>query len=286
MPNMADMKVDQNVVLLAIGRSGSGKTTAIASFPKPMYIFDIDQRVKGMLGSNCIPTEDLAKIDYDTYLIDDGFAAVEAKINELMAKYDKRELEYKTIVFEGADQLCDMLLKDIARSKAGQAKSFLAKESGGLKLKGHSLPSDPSDYKYVYNDFGTLFTQGFKHFKKCNVICSAGTGYVFGHTTNDNKYSEPVVIGRKILVPNLLAEKMPRMFDEIWEFSAEKTGSSSNAQTEGRMNYMVDFRSDLAKTCFKNLPNELNITNKNLWQEIQKFLPKESTNAVEIKKPA
>src|SRR5262245_40581545 len=115
MPSLCDVKITENIVLMACGKGGSGKSTALGTLPKPMYIFDIDQRIKRMLGSNILSDEDKKQIDFDFYDTKDGFQSIEKKWIEFSYQYDKRQLKYKTIITESADQLFEMFLIDAFR---------------------------------------------------------------------------------------------------------------------------------------------------------------------------
>jgi AAA domain len=273
-PKMSSVKVSDNMVLMACGKGGSGKTTALATFPKPIYLFDIDQRRKGMLGSDIITDADLEQIEFDEYDTKTGFKKINQKFLDFANRYDKRQLEFKTIIVESADQLFEMLLLDSFKLKAGGklASELAEHEKRGMIVLGDVNIPTPDEYKYIYACFRHIFYNYFKYFHKCNVILSAGTTPVWGKDPKDanNKYAQDVIVGRRIFAPQGLADLLPRMFDEVWEFNKKETGASMQP-----LMYEVSFRSDLAKTCIKQLPNGwLDITNKNFYNEIKKFLPK------------
>lgn len=268
MPTLSDVTLSENLVLMAVGKGGSGKSTALGTFPKPMYIFDIDQRIKGMLGSNILTPEDMKQIDFDFYDTKDGFKKIEDKFIYFSQLYDRRELKYKTIIIESADQLFEMLLIDAFKLKTQNKLVSTLKDADkkGTNILGQVQIPTPDEYKYVYACFRTLFYQYFKYFRKCNMILSAGTTPVWAKDpNNENKYAPEIVIGRRIYAPQGLADLLPRMFDEIYEFCKEETGASKNP-----LQYRVQFRSDLAKTCFKSLPNDMILTDKNFYEEWSK----------------
>ena len=279
MPTLADIKLDENIVALACGKGGSGKSTALASFPKPIYIFDIEQRIKGILGSDIISDDDRSQIHFDQYDAKNGFKAIDEKLINFSQLCDKRELKFKTIIVESADALCEMLLVDSFNLKTGNKPIATLKpgDTKGTNIIGNVAIPTPDDYKYVYTAFRKIYYNYFKYFKKCNVILSAGTTPVWGPNPKEkeNKYASDIVVGRRIFVPNQLADMLPRWFDEVWEFNKEETGAKSDP-----LHFTVQFRSELAKTCFSKLPAQLDITNKNFFNEVKRFLPQPAVEKI------
>jgi len=99
MPSISDAVKDDSFMGLFIGRPGKGKSIGAASFPKPMYIFDLDGRIKPV--ARFFGDED---ITFDTYLPQD-FSKFYAKLKELVLN-----CKYKTVILDSYTALADMLI--------------------------------------------------------------------------------------------------------------------------------------------------------------------------------
>ena len=70
MPSLNDIKPSEGLKVLAVGKDGSGKSSALASFAtkdEPMYVFDVDHRIRGILGSKEWLGDSWNYIDFDEY---------------------------------------------------------------------------------------------------------------------------------------------------------------------------------------------------------------------------
>ena len=63
MPKLIDRVPENRFISLFVGRSGTGKTVAEASFPKPIDFEDFD----GRIGGAQVPWLDLKDINYTYY---------------------------------------------------------------------------------------------------------------------------------------------------------------------------------------------------------------------------
>jgi hypothetical protein len=101
----------------------------------------------------------------------------------------------------------------------------------------------------------------------CNVICMV-------HWTD--RYEANKVVGKKISLRNATIPKVVKWFNEIWYFdktmkaSAMKIGDKT--QIVKHPNFECYFTNDLARTCFPQLPMQLDWTGKNFWEEVNKYL--------------
>lgn len=242
MPNAKDLMEPENIRVLFIGRSGTRKTSVAASFPKPFYMFDFDGRVGALRGHD---------IDYDQYPRISGWGKVENKFDELLNQVRKGTLKYRTIHIASITTILDFFL--------WEAKEFYAAESkGGLRItrpktNKQVLMSDMPHYKFVHaalddllNDY--LIPLGMV----CNVIVEAHETSRFDEAGDK--------VGEQLLATPSIAERLPTTFDETWQFKFKRT---PNPEEED--DYRVHFRnSDLAKTTFRQLPNSVRFTNKEL----------------------
>src|SRR5205085_9386152 len=111
MPSLNDIKPSEGLKVLAVGKDGSGKSSALASFAtkdEPMYVFDVDHRIRGILGSKEWLGDSWNYIDFDEYDTRDGFTAIEKQFQIFYDKYEKRQLKYKNIVVDSVGSLSEM----------------------------------------------------------------------------------------------------------------------------------------------------------------------------------
>lgn len=277
MPSLADIKPAENFVALIAGKPGCGKTSAIASFAsksEPMYIFDIDHRVRGILGSRSwIGEEAWDNITYDQYDTRDGFKSVEQQFQMFAIQHDKRDFKYKNILVESVGSLSEMFLLDSQAMKGITPGKDLSKlkesEKKGLRIVGNISFPVPDDYNYGKRAFHILFYHYFTYFTKCNIFLSGWTTDRWGKDPNaESPYAPQIPIGTMLLATNKIASELPGYFDEIWQFDKTETGAKLNP-----LKYTVKFRSDLAKTSIPQLPNgEVDITGKNFKSELTRLI--------------
>ena len=278
MPKLTDLNPSEGIVALIAGNAGSGKTSAIASFASreaPMYVFDCDHRIRGLMGSKEWLQDSIDYIDYDQYDTRDGFKSVEQQFQQFALKYEKRELKYKNILIESVGSLAEMFLIDSLVQKGIKPGADLSKLSAadkkGLKITGNIAFPTPDDYHYGKRAFHILFYNYFTAFPKCNIFLSVWTTDRWGKDPNaENPYAPDIQLpGKQILATNKIANELPGYFDEIYEFSKEETGGTANP-----VRFKVNFKSYLAKTCIPalNKAGKIDITEKNFKNEFDKIL--------------
>ena len=82
---------------LWVGESGDGKSCAAASFPKPIYYIDLDDRIKGVIASK----EWLGNLDGIEYDRFKGYSDIEEKLEQMVKTYNAtRKFPYATIVYD------------------------------------------------------------------------------------------------------------------------------------------------------------------------------------------
>jgi|GEM_PF-4212724 hypothetical protein len=268
MPTLNDLKPAENFVALVVGKAGSGKSSALASFASkdaPMYVFDVDHRIKGIQGSREFIGEDAwNNITFDQYDVIDGFKSIETQFMEFSIKYDKKQLQYKNIVIDSVGSLGRMFLRDSLALRGVKPGADLSKLSSdqkrGMRIVGNVAFPTPADYNYASQCFHILFYNYFTHFTKCNVFLSGWTvDRWIDDPNSDNQYAPQIISGTQLLATNKIAAEIPGYFDEIWEFDKIETGKSKDP-----VQFVVKFRSALAKTSIPNLPNgNVDITSKN-----------------------
>lgn len=276
MPLVSSLEANTKTVGLFVGPSGAGKTCAIASFAEqgPMYVFDFDGRMAGMLGQKSVLGEYFKNIEYDRYDISKGFLEVDKRLDVLVAQSQSNTLKYKTIVLESLPTMVNSFMEMAVQLEGVKAAGLPSRLIGGV----HML--SPQHYNWASRAFRDLVYNGIRRLSNCNVIVSGWTVDQWGKrvikksdgTESVDEYGPKEVIGRKILLTEKLAEEVPGYFDEIYEFDKQNTDLPSKP-----VKFVCKFRSTIAKTAHENYPNWIDFTNKSFYGELIKLTPKETT---------
>jgi len=253
-----------------MGPTKSGKKSAIASFPKPMYIFDMDGRIKGLFGSKHVSVEG---ITYDYYPPDPTKITFERIITQLglfMQQAQRGQLEYKTIAFCSITGLTRNFMFDSVRL----THEFDSKSN--KSLRGNYLDkmelAGPEDYKYESIATGNIMA--YLRNLPCHVIVSAHVVPVWGKAPNPktgvvDQYGESVKIGERIHLREKIAGDVLIYFDHVFSFKKVLIGND-------RLEYKVRFRGENEGTTFQELPNgEVDITNTPLYPKLMEKITKE-----------
>ena len=274
MENLADLNPDENICGMLVGHPGSGKTSAIASLAtkdEPMFIFDVDGRAKGMKGSIDWLGESMKYIDRQTFQTKNGFRELEKLIVHFSNQYDKRELKYKTLVFDSVGSISEMFLMDSQFQKGVKPGVDLStlQNKAGMRIVGNIAFPGPDDYNYGKRAWHSLFYNFFKYFTKCNIFLSAWTMDRWGKDPEFPYGPDVLLPGKQILATAKIANELPGYFDEIWEFEKEETGRSNDPVA-----FKVKFTSRLAKTSIPQLAKckSMDITCKNFKSELNKVI--------------
>lgn len=241
MPNAKDLKPLENIKALWIGRSGSWKSTCLSSFPKPLYIFDMDGRIQALRGKD---------IDFDQFEPETAFDKLEKKLDEFLVLGKNGKFPYKTIGFDSLSTCQELLVENALRITEKMPQN---KEEG---LKGRWIGkvqmADKGHYGYRAKVLQQIVYDYLKVFQ-CNII-------VTGHVV-DNYNVDGTICGKKIMGGDKIAERFPINFDETWEFYTEESAISQTVK------HFIRFRGTLAKTTFRNLPDFVEITDSDNFYE-------------------
>ena len=203
---------------LFVGSAKSGKSISAMTFPKPMYIFDIDGRIHSLRNffSDC--PENMKGVTYDTYKDYDHFGTV----------FDRLETrcDYATIVIDSLTTLCNMIIRHGLKSYGLPMLGPSNKEEKNLnKIAGIPIPGWDE-----WNLEATLLRELLYIATKkldCNVIVTAHLYHTleqernsFGKLENVTKYH--VFTGGKKAGASLPAE-----FNEIYHFKGDDDGRTA-----------------------------------------------------------
>lgn len=249
--------------ILFVGRSGSGKSNALTSFPGPLYEFDCDNRFRGAVTSvNWLGIDKFKQIDFDFYNPKDGFEAIDNKLNEIANAAEKKQCKYLTVGIESVGTLIYMLALDSQKKRGIKGEGYMKG-----KVRGKVEFLHPDDYNYVstalrllmYNYIFPLNEMGI------NVLCSAWVADKWGRKPGAKDYDPPEVIGEKILGPGNAVEEFMGYFDEMYYFYKDPPFPGQLGPK-----YMVEFNGNFAKTAYGLPAGKFEVTNKSffdLWSE-------------------
>jgi hypothetical protein len=288
MANLDNLTPDSRFMGLFIGRSGVGKKSAVASYPKPILFLDFDGRIRGLTGCSWIDLKGLGDVE--------SFPP-RPKVNDLIYQQVNRVLEK----IQGEVNIGTCIYKTLYMgSLTGAAFDFLQdgnilSHQGGKGMRlGPLNMTGPGDYRFQNN--AAKQTLAFLRFLRehptgiPNIIVGAHVINRWGKpgTSEDEieakvergettqgiiedvkdkfQYDNNIVIGEKLSLTETLAEDVQIYFDHIFKF--EKEMKLGNDQPQ----HFVQFRSEIARTSFQALPNgKVNITGKAFYPGMMKL---------------
>lgn len=252
MPNAKSLEKQSLISALIIGKSGCRKSSVGASFPKPLYHFDFDNRIAALRGMD---------IDYDTYPRMGGWKRAGDKFTELIDAGKNSRQKYRTVHIASITTILDFFL--------WEALEHYSKDTtGGFRINrpnnsGTLLMSDMPHYKYVHRALDDLIYNYIHPLSLFyNVLVEAH------EQTRFDKEGDP--IGDEVLATPAISQRLPTTFNETWQFKFKKARSPQEKDS-----YVIWFRNnDLAKTTFRSLPDSLDFTGKESVFYDELLLPK------------
>lgn len=256
MPKASDLTPENRFFALFVGRSGSGKTCAEASFPKPLNVLDFDGRIRGLLGAPWINREGIS-YDYFQPKAPGIIQSLNKKLESLMiASVSGQPLPATWITDSITSQNYTFICQAMALTHTGEGNSKKGKWIGPIAMVG------PEDYgleaqaQYDYIAF-------LKSLPIPNVIVSAHVIERFGKPRDSNgnelTYADSIVIGEKLSIRDKISENIQKDFDHIFKFEREVINGSER--------FFVIFRDNLARTSYSQLPmGRHDITGKNFYE--------------------
>jgi AAA domain-containing protein len=264
MPQLADRSETNRFIGLLAGESGSGKSVAAASFPKPIHFDDFDGRISGVQGAKWIDTKG---IDYDYYppkqsgLIPKLNARLQSMLNAAALIPAVMQLPTTHV----ADSLTNMTYAFLCQAlPLTHGSGDRGRWIGGKDPKDAIAMAGPEDYgleaQATYDYIAFL-----KSLPIPNVIVSAHIIDRYGKADPNNPYSENVVIGEKLSIRDKISENIKSHFDHIFKFERIAEGSER---------FYVTFKGGIARTSFSWLPfGRQDITGKDFYKFMMSFKP-------------
>lgn len=260
MPYVDELKPEKNLFALFVSRSGQGKTTAAASFPKPT-VMDFDGRIRGLIQTQHLLTD---RIYFEQFLLPKaGWDVIYKFLDEVRNNCIFNIKTVETLVPDSLTALTRLFLFEGSELMQGGRKvSKTPKDSNtGLRVFG------PSDYNYESAATNQAFMIMRSLQQWINVICTAHIIPRYGkppikdsygnETDKDNVYADSIEIGEKLALRDKIEAEILIYFNEVYQFEKENN------------KFYVNFDSDLARSSL-GLKGRHDITNKNFysfWKE-------------------
>lgn len=260
MPKAIDRKPDKRFFGLFIGNSSSGKSSAAATFPRPSEIMDADMRIDGILWMRNLPKEfwsangepGFEGINYTTYSPDKGFADIEKALETYGIMFQKQR-PFETLQIDSITSMLRLLLTDALHAEGAKVRKTLS-----LKRPG------PNEYGYEADAWSQIMD--FLRSLPCHVILSTHIVDRYGKEDPSDDYSETVKVGEQLSIRPKIGANIQIYFNEVYKFVKSESGKR----------HKVIFRSDIARTAFPQLPDEMDITGKNFYREWSQLVNKEA----------
>jgi hypothetical protein len=269
-PLAENIQPDGRSLNLFIGRSGSGKSAAAYSYPKPLHVLDLDGRIRGGL----VPWIDRKGISYDYFPPKPPkgtvFDALNQYFDTLSILFKNRQSDLATLVLDSATwQANDLLLDAIPLTHAGGPGESKGKSIGTMQIGG------PSDY--MFQSTGMIQTIAYlKSLPIPNIIVTAHVVNRWGKRKDESgKILDPFgpseVIGEQLSLTDKLAETLPSSFDNIFRFEKVDNGYSLKFYFEGE--------GELARNTFNLGYPRIEITKTDFYQSLMKRIKPATADA-------
>src|SRR6266853_851409 len=260
MTKAIDLSPEQRFVGLFIGRSGSGKTVAACSFPGPVEVLDFDGRIRGILGATWLSRE---AISYEFYLPKE--LGLVDKLNKKLDGYQMAarvgQPLPRTLILDSLTSECFAMVQQalgLTHTLGDRNIKKVGKYLGQVAMAG------PEDYGFeaqaTYDIIAFLRSIPIQ-----KIIVSAHIVEKYGKIDPDNPYADSVPIGEKLSVRDKIGENIQIYFDHIFRFDRR--------ELNGRINFFVKFRSDIARTSYNELPDgEIDVSGKSFHEMLMSYV--------------
>lgn len=271
MPKKAD-DVILNAVVSSLhkGEWGTGKSIASCSKAlRPTYVLDCEDRMNSVISYYRKLDGHVKGLEFDTFAMGDGFFKVKKQLDAL-----ESSCPFKTIVCATLTSYVDIVLEGLVHKGGVRSSGQQAgKKIGGIDV--NELEDFNAETAAIV--FNLLKTLKKLQVQGINIIVEA---HVLTHEQNRAgkiEIARPLVTGGK-----KAAAKVPGYFNECFHFYTESDYTSTK--------YMAVTRStgeDFAKTSFQDLPMKIDWTNRDFYEEVFKYIPKDVKDAprVDLNRP-
>lgn len=268
--NLQDVRSDKSKMFLFKGIFGVGKSPAAASFPKPLYFFDVDGRMDSV--KKMFPHE--KEIYFDTYTSFKKFADNLERLTN--------DCPYKTVVLpDSLTNYCEMTMDYFIKLRGGgrvseiegeDVKKKKGKSKGAIELLGID------DYSAETRAISEML-QNAKYLaeeKQVNIITIA---HIITTTTSNIKTGTQSIEKFLLTYGKKAAGKIPTLYGEIYHFFTQ--ASIDAGEGEQYLVRTVNDGDDFARSSY-HLPKVVNWTNRNFYHEILPYFSEVRDSPMEL----
>lgn len=250
MSNLADVKLGGTGKYILKGRPGTAKSCAALTFPKPMYIFDLDGRIKSLVKwcGEMGYADLLAGVEFDYYSPRD-FAKFKSRIDAF-----EIHCKYKTVVLDSLTAAGDIMIA-YANAIKGTGNKV-----GEIKIPG-------------FEEYGAEYaglTSSMEILRSLPSTIAVVTAHVV--ETSQKKPDGTFVSYQRLLTAGKpVAAKLPIYFNHIFHFDVE-----TSINVGGKNKYVVypdHAGDDWARTEYP-LTEKIDITGKKFYDVLRDLLKK------------
>lgn len=249
---LSEIKSEDYLKVLQTGEPSTGKSSAMITYPRPIYIFDFEQRMRSVIPYANMLGIPLSEIEVETY----------SDWNSAISKLRgwKSSCPYKTIGFDSFTSMADTILAQVIAVK-GMEKGSQTKRVGNIQV------SSLEDYSAESGAFGEWIQ--LMRMVPANVVANAHLIV----TEVQDATNKKVTIQRSLLTGGKkIAAKIPAYVDYVFNFSLRPNVDASKPPE--RLVYTQSNGVDFAKSS-ATLPFVIEWTRKNFYEELRKHWGKE-----------
>ena len=256
MPKTSEIDLGGAIMAIFKGETGTWKSCSACSFPGPIYIFDIDGRVKSIRKVHPTRTD----IEYDTYPMDGGFDRLADKLNRL-----QDNCPFKTVLISSLTNLAEMLIfYSLDQRGTGERKLNTYIRKGIIEM------TEIEDFGAEARGMATIIAalQNVNKDRKAHVILEAHVLTV----EQRNLKTQTTTISRTLVTAGRkVAAKIPTVFDEVWHFNPKPAIQEGKGM--GMQVITVNTGEDFARTALP-IPQVIDITppKANLWEQLNQHI--------------
>jgi len=268
MPKLSDITPEQRFVAMFVGESGTGKTCAACSFPKPLEDLDFDGRIRGAWNKPWIPMEGIS-YEFFPPRQNGMIEGLNKKLEAMQLVADMGSAAAmplpKTEVLDSLTSECFAMVMQampLTHSPGGKGEQKKGKYLGITPMAG------PEDYGFEAQVTYSLLSW-FRSMPIPNIIVTAHVVPIYGKEDPGNPFSNNIVVGEKLSVRDKIGANVGIYFDHVFRF---KKGEGAFQKEK----YTVQFRGGLCRTAWDFLPDgEVDITGINFYEKLMSYFSKE-----------
>jgi hypothetical protein len=251
-------RTNDGLLALFKGDSGTGKSVAALSYPKP-YVFDFDRKMPGIARKHFPHKE----IHYDTF---EDIFEVSDKLVDLM-----RDCPYETLITDSFTALTNLTIESVGKVK-GESVPEMLQRVQDTKNKNRQLEMMPIDYYGGEDRFCNFFISQLKRLqaRAGNPKYVIVIAHVLTVDSAPDLKTKIVTRTRSIVSKGRkVAAWLPTEFDDMYIFGYEQGNAfaerGSADSKPKRVCITESYGEDAAKCSIRGLPSTLDFTDGSLY---------------------